>query len=105
MATIVTRAGKGSPLTNNELDDNFINLNNQANTNTTNIAANTASIANKITQGASGIDNTGPLYYNERTINQNITIAGTDNVLSAGPIIIGDGYTVTVQDGGAWAIV
>ena len=112
MATIVTRAGKGSPLTNNELDDNFINLNNQANTNTTNIAtntaniaANTASIANKITQGATGIDNSGPLYYNERTINQNITVAGTDNVLSAGPIIIGDGYTVTIQDGGEWAIV
>lgn len=28
MATIVTRAGKGSPLTNNEVDANFINLNN-----------------------------------------------------------------------------
>ncbi len=28
MATIVTRAGKGSPLTNNEVDANFVNLNN-----------------------------------------------------------------------------
>jgi hypothetical protein len=28
MATIVTRAGKGSPLTNNEVDSNFSNLNN-----------------------------------------------------------------------------
>ena len=27
MSTIVTRAGKGSPLTNNELDANFNNLN------------------------------------------------------------------------------
>lgn len=27
MATIVTRAGKGSPLTNNEVDANFTNLN------------------------------------------------------------------------------
>ena len=27
MATIVTRAGKGSPLTNTEVDDNFLNLN------------------------------------------------------------------------------
>jgi hypothetical protein len=27
MSTIVTRAGKGSPLTNNELDANFVNLN------------------------------------------------------------------------------
>ncbi len=28
MTTIVTRAGKGSPLTNNEVDANFVNLNN-----------------------------------------------------------------------------
>jgi hypothetical protein len=28
MVTIVTRAGKGAPLTNNELDANFVNLNN-----------------------------------------------------------------------------
>lgn len=28
MATIITRAGKGSPLTNTELDSNFTNLNN-----------------------------------------------------------------------------
>jgi hypothetical protein len=28
LTTIVTRAGKGSPLTNNEVDDNFTNLNN-----------------------------------------------------------------------------
>lgn len=27
MATIVTRSGKGSPLTNNEVDTNFTNLN------------------------------------------------------------------------------
>jgi len=27
MATIVTRSGKGSPLTNNEVDANFTNLN------------------------------------------------------------------------------
>jgi len=27
MATIVTRAGKGSPLTNTEVDANFTNLN------------------------------------------------------------------------------
>lgn len=27
MATIVTRAGKGSPLTHNEVDSNFTNLN------------------------------------------------------------------------------
>jgi hypothetical protein len=29
MAVIVTRTGKGSPLTNAELDANFVNINNQ----------------------------------------------------------------------------
>lgn len=114
MATIVTRAGKGSPLTNNELDDNFINLNDQADANTADITANTAAIATKadasalaakVTQETFGIDNAGPLYYNSRTINQNVTIGGTDNVLSAGPMVIGDGYTVTIEDGGEWVIV
>lgn len=107
MATIVTRAGKGSPLTNNELDDNFINLNAQADSNTADLAtkADASAVASKVTQGSTGIDNSGPLYYNERTINQDITIGGTDNVLSAGPMIIGDGYTVTIQDGGEWVIV
>jgi hypothetical protein len=35
MATIVTRAGKGSPLTNNEVDANFVNINNELGTKTT----------------------------------------------------------------------
>lgn len=107
MATIVTRAGKGAPLTNNEVDSNFINLNNQADSNTSAIAtkADASAVANKVTQLTTGIDNSGPLYYNERTINQNITIGATDNVLSAGPMIVGDGYTVTIQDGGEWVIV
>ena len=107
MATIVTRAGKGSPLTNNEVDANFVNLNNQADSNTAAIAtkADASAVASKVTQGATGIDNSGPLYYNERTINQDITIGGTDNVLSAGPMVIGDGYTVTISDGGEWVIV
>lgn len=107
MATIVTRAGKGAPLTNNEVDDNFINLNNQANSNTSAIAtkADASAVADKVTQLTTGIDNSGPIYFNERTINQDITIGATDNAQSAGPIVIGDGYTVTVQDGGEWVIV
>lgn len=98
MATIVTRAGKGSPLTNNEVDDNFINLNNQAN-------SNTAGLATKADQTATGIVNDAAMYYNVRTINQNVTIGGTENVMSVGPMTIGDGYTVTIDDGGEWVVV
>lgn len=47
MATIVTRAGKGSPLTNNEVDANFNNLNTELGT-----KANTSSLATVATTGA-----------------------------------------------------
>lgn len=50
-------------------------------------------------------DNTSPFYYNARTVSTNTTIGATENVMSAGPIIIADGVTVTVEDGGEWVIV
>lgn len=102
MATIVTRAGKGSPLTNNEVDDNFINLNNQANATDANLVA---GLAAKADQTATGIVNDSAMYYNVRTINQNVTIGSTENVMSVGPMTIGDGFTVTISDGGEWVVV
>jgi hypothetical protein len=47
MATIVTRSGKGSPLTNNEVDANFINLNTELGT-----KVNASSLAAVATSGA-----------------------------------------------------
>ena len=47
MATIVTRSGKGSPLTNAEVDGNFTNLNTELGT-----KANTSSLATVATTGA-----------------------------------------------------
>jgi hypothetical protein len=40
---------------------------------------------------------------NAQTISENITIASTSNGMSAGPITIADGYTVTVN--GNWSVV
>ena len=40
---------------------------------------------------------------NAQTISENITIASTSNGMSAGPITIADGYTVTVN--GNWVII
>lgn len=47
MATIVTRSGKGSPLTNDEVDANFVNLNTELGT-----KADTSSLATVATTGA-----------------------------------------------------
>ena len=82
MATIVTRADKGEPLTHAEVDANFTNLN-----------------ASKL-EPAQGIFITGA-----RTVTQDYTIAGTENVMSPGPITIADTKTVTIEDGGEWVIV
>jgi len=48
--------------------------------------------------GASSIIRT-----NAQTISENITIPSTSNGMSAGPITIADGYTVTVN--GNWSVV
>ncbi len=40
---------------------------------------------------------------NAQTISENITIPSTSNGMSAGPITIADGYTVTVN--GNWSVV
>lgn len=82
MATIVTRAGKGEPLTHAEVDANFTNLND-----------------NKL-EPVQGIFLVGA-----RTVTADYTVASTANVMSPGPIIIADGVTVTVDDGGEWVIV
>ena len=42
---------------------------------------------------------------NGKTISENITFAGTENGMSAGPVTISNGYTVTVTSGSTWTIV
>ena len=43
--------------------------------------------------------------YNAQTIGEDITILGTTNALSAGPITINTSFTVTIATGGNWVIV
>ena len=48
---------------------------------------------------------TKAIMYNAQSIAENITISGTYNALSAGPITIDSTYTVTVSSGAVWTIV
>lgn len=43
--------------------------------------------------------------YNANTIGENVTVTTGNNGLSAGPVTISSGFTVTVQSGAAWVIV
>jgi hypothetical protein len=46
-----------------------------------------------------------PMQVNSNTITYDITIAGGTNALSAGPIGIANGVTVTVATGARWVVV
>lgn len=94
MTIITTRAGKGSPLTNNELDANFINLN----TYKVEQDANGNATVNALT--ANG------LIYNKSVINSNVTIPNGYNAVSVGPIVeTAMGVTVTVSDNASWSTI
>jgi hypothetical protein len=48
---------------------------------------------------------TKAIAYNSATIGENVTVTTGNNGLSAGPITISSGFTVTVQSGANWVIV
>jgi hypothetical protein len=145
MATIVTRAGKGSPLTHNEVDANFVNLNNDkaetsvvaakvAKTSDTGSAVIPASTqANRdgtpaagyfrfnttvgkfeghngttwgsVGGGATGGGSDAVFMENDVTVTTSYTIGTSKNALTAGPITINAGVTVTIPSGSVWTIV
>ena len=51
------------------------------------------------------VDSYGIFKSNSNTVAENITIPANINCISAGPITIANGYTVTINSGGNWAIV
>ena len=48
---------------------------------------------------------TKAIAYNANSISENITVTAGNNGLSAGPITVNTGFTVTVETGAAWVIV
>ena len=55
--------------------------------------------------GATGGGNDAVFYLNDKTINNNYTIAATQNAMTAGPITIANGVTVTVSNGAVWTVI
>jgi hypothetical protein len=46
-----------------------------------------------------------PIYENVQTVSANYCITTGSNAMSAGPITVADGISVTIPDGSAWTIV
>ena len=55
--------------------------------------------------GGSSLGTDSIIRTNLKTIDENITFAGTENGSTVGPITISSGYTVTVTSGSTWTII
>lgn len=55
--------------------------------------------------GATGAGTDRVFYENDQTVNTNYTISTSKNAMSAGPITVANGISVTVPDGSTWTIV
>jgi len=62
-----------------------------------------ADINSSVELGGPSLGTSSVIRTNAQTISENITIPSTSNGMSAGPITIADGYTVTVN--GNWSVV
>ena len=51
------------------------------------------------------LDTYGVFKSNRNTIAENVTIPTNTNTMSAGPVTINNGYTITIQDGASWSVV
>lgn len=55
--------------------------------------------------GFFGANNTGAIFVNTATVNRNTTIPTGSNGVSAGPVSVASGVTVTVASGSRWVVV
>ena len=78
----------GGGITTNEILDGTITAND---------------INSAVELGGPSLGTSSVIRTNAQTISENITIPSTSNGMSAGPITIADGYTVTVS--GNWSVV
>lgn len=58
-----------------------------------------------VTQDNQAFSSETPIYENLQTITASYCITTGSNAMSAGPITVADGVTVTIPDGSAWTIV
>lgn len=75
------------------------------NTTTSSIELYKAGIWGSVGGGATGGGQNAAFYLNDTTISVNYTVPTGQNAMTAGPVTINDGITVTVSDGSAWTIV
>ena len=75
------------------------------NTSSTGLSSGQRSVVLRAEGDKQWIDTYGVFKRNRNSVAENITVANGDNCMSAGPISINNGNTITVSNGGSWSIV
>lgn len=70
-----------------------------------NTASNAAEVWNGSQWGSLGGAQLGAFYLNNTTITTSYSIPSGSNALTAGPVTIADGVTITIPDGSTWTVV
>ena len=58
-----------------------------------------------LTGGGPSLGTNSVIRTNAKTISENITFLGSENGMSAGPVTVANGFTVTVTTGSTWTVV
>jgi len=69
------------------------------------LSANNGTAWGSVGGGATGGGTDDIFYENGQTVTTNYTLTAGKNAMSAGPILINNGVTVTVPNGAAWSVV
>ncbi|QPB08254.1 baseplate wedge subunit [Synechococcus phage S-H9-1] len=59
----------------------------------------------RVNQDAMYLDTYGIFKMNRQAIAENVTVPNGSNCVSAGPVIINNGYTVTISNGSNWSVI
>jgi hypothetical protein len=66
---------------------------------------NQAEVWNGSQWGGMGGAQSGAFYLNNTVISNSYTIPTNQNAMTAGPVTIADGVTITISDGSTWTVV
>jgi len=84
--------------------DQHANLNDAVEALQAKVGANSSAVTTSLDYRVNRLE-TFPIQLNGQTISADYTIPSGYNGVSAGPVTIADGVTVTVSSGSAWAVV
>jgi hypothetical protein len=68
-------------------------------------AVTAAKINSAVALGGPSLGTDSIIRTNAKTISEDITFAGTENGMTAGPVTVANGYSVVVTNGSSWTIV